>query len=776
MKKLLYFILVFSWIAAKSQIINFPDANFKAKLLTASVNNTVAKNSSGANIVIDNNNDGEIQISEALNVFKLDVSNANISDVTGVENFTNLTELGVYNNQITALNLAGLNNLITLSASYNNLTSINDVGTSSIQYLRIWNNQITEIDVTNWPNLKGLSCFSNLLTSLIISDMEGFESLSCELNNLTNLTLQNLPNLISVNAGSNQIASINLSNLNSLDSLVLNNNQLSAIEFNDFPNLVGIDIRYNFFTSVDTSSLFNLTILKCDGNPSLENIYSKNGRNETILFYSCPSLKYMCLDEVQLTDVQSYINLYGLTNCFISTYCSFSPGGIYYTIEGNNKLDNNANGCDVNDLIVPNLRYSITTPFVNSGTLVSNNSGTYRIPVTSGNYTITPMLDYPSYFNVSPANVNVNFPSQSSPFQQNFCIIPNGFHPDLEVVMMPFLSARPGFDAYYTVILRNNGNITQSGSLQLNFDDAILDYVHSFPVISSLTINNLSWNFTNLEPLHSIAFGVVFNLNSPLEVPAINNGDILHYTANVNTSNADDTPSDNTSILNQQVVNSFDPNDKTCIEGTVVSSDMVGKYVHYIIRFENTGTANAQNIVVKDIIDTTKFNINTLVPLFGSHSYTTKINNNNKVEFIFENINLPFDDASNDGYVAFKIKTKPTLVVGDTFSNSANIYFDYNFPITTNTYSTTIQTLSNQDFVFDDVFTLSPVPAKDILNITSKKEILISSLTFYNVLGQIVQIVTSPKNSIDISGLEKGNYFIKINTNRGSSTKKFTKE
>ncbi len=54
----------------------------------------------------------------------------------------------------------------------------------------------------------------------------------------------------------------------------------------------------------------------------------------------------------------------------------------------------------------------------------------------------------------------------------------------------------------------------------------------------------------------------------------------------------------------------------------------------------------------------------------------TKISETNKVEFIFENINLPFDDATNDGYVAFKIQTNPSLVVGDSFSNTASIYFD----------------------------------------------------------------------------------------------------
>jgi uncharacterized repeat protein (TIGR01451 family) len=29
---------------------------------------------------------------------------------------------------------------------------------------------------------------------------------------------------------------------------------------------------------------------------------------------------------------------------------------------------------------------------------------------------------------------------------------------------------------------------------------------------------------------------------------------------------------------------------------------MIGKYVHYIIRFENTGTFAAENIVVKELL------------------------------------------------------------------------------------------------------------------------------------------------------------------------------
>jgi hypothetical protein len=230
--------------------------------------------------------------------------------------------------------------------------------------------------------------------------------------------------------------------------------------------------------------------------------------------------------------------------------------------------------------------------------------------------------------------------------------------------------------------------------------------------------------------------------------------------------------------LNQTAVNAFDPNDKTCVEGTTITPSMVGQYVHYVIRFENDGTANAQNIVVKDIIDTAKFDVNSLIPISGSHSFETRISDTNKVEFIFQNINLPFASGTNSGYVAFKIKTKPTLVIGDTFSNTANIYFDYNFPIVTNTASTIIAALATQDFNFGTYFSVYPNPAKQVLNMETKATITVKSINIYNMLGQMVMVIPNAESvsSIDVSDLKTGTYFIKVNTDKGTANAKFLKE
>jgi len=486
-------------------------------------------------------------------------------------------------------------------------------------------------------------------------------------------------------------------------------------------------------------------------------------------------MQYLCTDENEVTINQNLITTYGYTNCSVSSYCSFVPGGTFYTIQGNNRYDSNTNGCDASDNNLPNLKFAITNG-TTSGTFISNTSGSYTIPVQAGTHTVMPILENPTYFTVTSSNTgNIVFPTATSPYVRDFCVTANGVKNDLEVTIIPIEVARPGFDAFYKIIYKNKGNQVANGSLSFTFNDAIMDLVTASPIVNVTGTNSLSWNYANLNPFETREINLTFNVNSPMETPAVNGGDVLNYSATI-VGATDETPNDNTFTLNQTVVNSYDPNDKTCLEGTTITPSMVGSYVHYVIRFENTGTFAAQNVVIKDMIDTTKFDISSLIPQSSSHPFVTKITNTNKVEFIFENINLPFDDANNDGYVAFKIKTKPTLVLGNTFTNTAGIYFDYNFPIVTNTTTTTVATLGNQDFDFGSVFSLSPVPAKNSLTISTKQTVVVSSVSIYNTLGQLVQVHTNPNETIDVSSLQSGSYFVRITSDKGSANGKFLKE
>jgi Leucine-rich repeat (LRR) protein len=786
-------------------------------------NLNISSNTALTNLNCSNNELTSLNISSNTALTSLDCSDnqltsLNVSNNTALTNlncgFNQLTSLDVSNNtaltslycnsnQLTSLNVNSNTALTYLYCNSNQLTSLNVNSNTALTYLNCGWNQLTNLNVSSNTALTGLECHNNQLTSLNISSNAALSKLNCNNIQLTSLNVNSNTALTSLTCGENQLTSLDVSNNTALTSLGCSYNQLTNLDVSNNTALTGLGCSNNQLTSLNVSSNTALTYLHCSGNQltslnvsnnaaltsltcsdnQLTNLFIKNNKNESTLdFYNNPSLSYICADEGQIGTVQTKISYAGYaTTCHVNSYCSFVPGGAFYTIQGTNTLDNNNNGCEATDGGYPNQKFTITNGSI-SGSLIANASGNFAIPVQVGTHTITPVLENPSYFNVSPTSATVTFPATASPAIRNFCITPNGVHHNVEITLLPLTVARPGFDATYKLVYKNTGNQVESGSVTFSYSNQdAFDVVSVTPSFTSQNVvsgvNTLSWSYANLAPQETRTIFVVLNLNGPTETPAINGNDVLPFTAVASTTATDEELTNNTSNINQLVVNSYDPNDKTCLEGTTITPDMVNKYVHYLIRFENTGTYPAQNVVVKDMIDTTKFDISTLTPIDGSHAFETRIAGN-KVEFIFQNINLPFADATNDGYVAFKIKTKPTLVLGDTFSNLANIYFDYNFPITTNTATTTIQTLGTPTFDFDANFALYPNPAKNQITLSAKNEMELNSVEIYNTLGQLILVVANAENSstIDVSALLSGTYFVKINTNKGVSSSKFIKE
>src|SRR5690606_16243520 len=110
------------------------------------------------------------------------------------------------------------------------------------------------------------------------------------------------------------------------------------------------------------------------------------------------------------------------------------------------------------------------------------------------------------------------------------------------------------------------------------------------------------------------------------------------------------------------------------------------------------------------------------------------------------------------------------------FSN-ANIYFDYNAPITTNDALTLFEeTMSTQDVTLDASITLYPNPAQEQITISAPTTI--STIEWYDVSGRLVSIsiVNANESVLDISRQSSGVYFAKINTAQGAIVKKVIKE
>jgi len=322
----------------------------------------------------------------------------------------------------------------------------------------------------------------------------------------------------------------------------------------------------------------------------------------------------------------------------------------------------------------------------------------------------------------------------------------------------------------------NKGNQIQSGTVTFTFDGAIFDYVASFPTADSWTSNTVSWNITALAPNQSKNLQLVLNLNSPQETPPVILGDILSFQAAVTSALVDETPNDNQMDFNQTVVGSFDPNDKTVVEGESISIAKIGDYLHYVVRFQNTGTDYAEQVVIKDLLDA-KLDWSTLEMVSSSHPYRSTLLSGNRLEVFYEGINLPssaIDEAGSHGYIAYKIKPKSTVVINDVIANTANIYFDFNFPIVTNTVTTSVVALGTPAFSQGKVVTVYPNPVGDQLQLSVANGITVKTVTVYNALGQKV-ITVGNQTVINVSALTKGAYFVAVETDKGTATQKIIK-
>ncbi|MFT3909099.1 MAG: T9SS type A sorting domain-containing protein [Ferruginibacter sp.] len=649
MKTFLLPLFVLFAFVSSAQIVNIPDVEFKAALLSHDP-------------VIDVNHDGEIQESEALNTLNLYVDQKGIFDLTGVQAFANLDTLQAWGNFLTTADVSGMAHLRWFNVSFNDITSVNVSNCPAMEILRAEYNNLTTIDLSGVPNLIELIIGVNMITSLDLTGLNSLNYFVCPQNNLTSLTLVDLP---------------------SLDNVQCHINNLTSLNINNCPYLTYLACYQNQLTSIDMSGTNFLGYLNCSENPLLTTINFKNGSvgYATLLATNDNALHYICTDD-DPAEINYYQNLFAASpNISINSYCTVPPGGGFNTISGNSRVDANSNGCDATDPLRQQLKLALYNGTETIYTQTTN-AGNYYFYPSAGNFTITPQLT-DNYYTVNPLTQSVNFVLDGGlSSTADFCFVPNGNHNDLEIVLLPITPARPGFAASYTLLYRNAGTTTLSGNVTLNFNAADQSFVFADPAATTQSAGSLTWAYSNLQPLESRSVIVTLNLLPP---PATNAGDLLNFTAIIDPVVSDEVQPNNYFGLKQLVTGSIDPNDKTCLEGKFIDITKAGEYVHYIIRFQNTGTDTAFNVVIKDILSD-KYDWNSIQMTSASHPCFLKQSGGNKLEFFFENILMPaqsVNDAASHGYVSFKIKPANTVVINDSLINNASIYFDFNLPVVT---------------------------------------------------------------------------------------------
>jgi hypothetical protein len=759
-------------INSTDSIIHFSDPKFKEALLKSSTRFNIAMDSNGNSIVIDKNGDNEIQLSEALLVYNLDIENSNvkdISDLTGIKYFTNLEklkcryanlanlnlskninlkELRIFDNKLTSLNLPESNKLEYLDVSINKLTELNVTKNIKLKTLNFSGNQLTYIDISNNTELEELILLRNKLTTIDVSKNINLKNLYCDWNNLTEIDISKNINLISLGLKSNNLSKIDASNNHSLINLRVSENSSLA------------------FLNLKTGNSNSVKLLN-----SLENAFGQ--KMASLINEKC----YICVDDFEISNVNKvFSDLKRSMN--VSTYCSYSPGGNNNTITGKLLYDYNNDTCTSTKTPISYEKIMITDKKnADTGINFTNKEGEYIFYTKDGDFEISPVLKNIEYYEINPIKETVNFPYLDNSIKiQNFCAKIKDIK-DLQIKITPINVARPGFEAQYEITYKNLGKDVESlaNGINLDFNNKYMTYVSSSETPSTITDGKISWNYTTLKHLETKKIIVTMKINPPTHATdPINIDDILKFTAEINPIERDENPEDNTFVFNQTVVGAYDPNDITCLEGDKIETQHIGKDLHYLIRFENTGNYSAENIIVTMDIDDKKYDLKSLNILSTSHNSQARITKDNRLEIFFEKINL---QEKEEGNILLSIKTLESLQKGDSVMSKADIYFDYNFPIITNEAITSFEELLvTVDQKLKETLSIHPNPVQDKLILDSKNKI--KSIELYDTTGKLIKtsVINDFKSTQNLSSLKSGVYILKAQTNKGVIIQKLIKQ
>jgi len=257
-----------------------PDDNFEQALIDLGYDDT-----------LDN-----YVVTDSINsVTDLDVSNDSISDLTGIEGFTALTELDCSENQLTSLNVSSNTALTDLRCNNNELDSLDVSNNTALTVLFCYINSIDSLDVSNNTALNSLFCQRNSIDSLDVSSNTALTAFHCGTNQLTSLDVSANTSLSSLTCWNNQLTSLDVSNNTFLTSLGCQQNELTSL---DVSNNTFLNQLYCYNTSIDSLDLSSntaLTLLYCQDN-ELTYLNMRNGVTDALTIFNATNNSLTCIE------------------------------------------------------------------------------------------------------------------------------------------------------------------------------------------------------------------------------------------------------------------------------------------------------------------------------------------------------------------------------------------------------------------------------------------------------------------------------------------------
>lgn len=629
----------------------------------------------------------------------------------------------------------------------NQLTSVPNFP-STLTDIRCYNNQLISLPPLP-PSLKILNCSGNLLTS-IDSLPPLLLSLYCANNQLTSLPVLNA-SLKTINCSENQLTILPILPP-SLTHLVCHHNQLTSLP--EFPD--GLDQFICSFNQISClpylpSSLNYLSSWEISSNPitCLPNYIS--GMDSTI------AAMPLCADNDWVNNPNGCAGFKGAYG-----YC--------YNDANSNCIN------DGGDVMTKNISIN---QFNSTGTLqhtfYSLANGIYNFILDTGSYVVA--IDTTN----KPFTVNCQHPGIDSAFTLT------AQNPLAENINFD-IACKPGFDVGVKSInvmglvfpglshklSVNAGDLSKwynlncisgvSGNIVVNVSGPVLyDSIPFNGLAPTSIVNNVfTYNIADFASLNFNSIAVWFKTSTLAQA-----GSQVCVSVLVNPISGDNDATNNNYTFCYLVTNSYDPNDKQVYPDTV--APLYNGWFTYAIRFQNTGTAPAQNIRIVDTLNS-NLDLSTFEIINYSHANTSTLTGN-IATFRFPNIQLP-DSATNPegskGFIQYRVKPIANLPLGTQIENTAHIYFDFNVPVITNTvtstYSNTVgvnSLTSEKDFGVR----LYPNPGNGIYHLLFESENRTEKkIEVFNVFGKSV-FNTQTKNSsnvIDLSGFADGVYFLNV--------------
>ncbi len=262
------------------QITNIPDPKFEQALIDQGIDSDGVVNGQVFTVAIES-------------LTNLDVSWSEIEDLTGIEDFINLTRLDVSQNRLISLDVSSLVYLENLNFG----NPAFDVGII---------NNITNIDLSNNPELTWVTCSFNY--------------------DLTTINLSNNPNLERFFASNCSLSNFDVSNNPLLRILFLGNNidefpnDFSNLDLSNNPNLEQLGVNQINLEELNVQSGNNkvLTIFNATENPNLlciqvdDEIAAVNGEPPYDSWNIAPNSSYSedCLFGIEDALLKNNISLY----------------------------------------------------------------------------------------------------------------------------------------------------------------------------------------------------------------------------------------------------------------------------------------------------------------------------------------------------------------------------------------------------------------------------------------------------------------------------------